>query len=122
MTQADILYLPLPDGFQGKAALAGKHFEYLGSGRPILASAWPDSETARLAELVGGVRRVDPGNVLALADTLAACLQAAAAGRTPDLAGAICQDVLTRYTRTETTRSLAAVLTAAIDGRLRKPA
>ena len=42
MCQADLLYLPLPEGYQGRAALAGKHFEYLGSGRPMLISAWGD--------------------------------------------------------------------------------
>lgn len=114
MTGADVLYLPMPEGFQGKAALAGKHFEYLGSGRPILASAWPDSETARLADLVGGVQRVDPGDLVGLADTLARYLTSVAGGHAVDEFPPICEDALSRYTREETTRQLAAILFEAV--------
>lgn len=117
MTAADLLYLPLPDGFQGRAALAGKHFEYLGSGRPIVASAWPDSETARLADLVGGVHRVDPGDIATLADTLVRSLEAVNAGKAPNLFPPVQREALSGYTRAETARRLAAVLTAAVEGR-----
>lgn len=115
MSQADLLYLPLPEGYQGRAALAGKHFEYLGSGRPILTSAWADSETARLSDEVGGGHRIDPGDVAGLAALLARCLESGES-RVEVLFPAIRQDRLARYTREATSRRLAQLLDAAVQG------
>lgn len=110
MASSDVLYLPLPDGFQGRAALAGKHFEYLGSGRPILASAWADSETGRLVREAGGALRVDPGDVEGLAGVLADCLHAVHESRPLLRFPSARQEVVARFTRAATTAQLADVL------------
>lgn len=111
MASSDILYLPLPDGFQGRAALAGKHFEYLGSGRPILASAWADSETGHLVRDAGGALRVDPGDVEGLARVLSDALHAVHESRPLAQFPGAKREVVARFTRAATAAQLAGVLT-----------
>ena len=105
MQRADALYLPVPLGYYAKASLPGKLFEYLGSGRPILAVVPPDSDVAGVVQAVGGALRLDPGDIAGLADALASLCQGSAAG----LFSARRPEQLKRYTRAETTRELAAV-------------
>lgn len=70
MMGASALYLPVSHGFYEHASIPGKLFEYLGSGRQILASAQPVSEVARVLEGVGGARLVAPGDIAALAQAI----------------------------------------------------
>ncbi len=44
MEEADVLLLPWTDRFN----IPGKVFEYLATGKPILAICYPDSEVARI--------------------------------------------------------------------------
>ena len=51
MLAADALLLLIPPGPKGQTLLPGKLFEYLASGRPILAAgATPDSEAAKIIQ------------------------------------------------------------------------
>jgi len=70
MMHANALYLPVSQGFYEKASIPGKLFEYIGSGRPILASVTPDSEVAAVLASVGGALCILPGDVHKLADSL----------------------------------------------------
>jgi hypothetical protein len=70
MSGASALYLPVSKGVYEHASIPGKLFEYLGSGRSIIASAQARSEVASTLEQVGGARRVDPGDIAALGKVL----------------------------------------------------
>jgi glycosyltransferase involved in cell wall biosynthesis len=70
MMRSNALYLPVSTGFYENASIPGKLFEYLGSGRPILASATPDSEVATVLASVGGALCVLPGDIQNLAHSL----------------------------------------------------
>jgi glycosyltransferase involved in cell wall biosynthesis len=104
MCGADALYLPVSNGVYEYASIPGKLFEYLGSGRPILASAQNDSEVARVLDEVGGACRLLPGDVPSLAEALSRLgqPQAVFATRQPQ--------ALARYTRAALTGKLAAAL------------
>ncbi|MBC7378234.1 MAG: hypothetical protein H7346_12500, partial [Burkholderiaceae bacterium] len=110
MNAADALYLPVPLGYYAKASLPGKLFEYLGSGRPILAVVPADSEVARVAGDVEGTLRIEPGDVPALAGAIESLCSGAEAGlfapRRPEQ--------LAAYTRAATTRALAGVFDQAL--------
>lgn len=105
MQGADVLFLPVPLGYYANASLPGKLFEYLGSGRPILAAVPVESEVARVVGDVGGSMRVNPGDVQTLADLI----EGLCAGRGAELFGTQRRERLERYTRASTTRELAAV-------------
>ena len=110
MLSADLLYLPVPEGFYAKAALPGKLFEYLGCGRPILAVVPKQSEVADVLGYVGGCYCVEPGDVERIADLLLKLLRS-------ELRTTLVQvDKIQRYTRRATTERLAKVLAAAADG------
>ncbi|MDR7334170.1 glycosyltransferase [Roseateles asaccharophilus] len=110
MMDADLVFLPVPNGFYARASLPGKLFEYLGSGRPILAAAPADSEVARVIEDVGGGRQIGPGDV----EAAAAVLADLCAGRA--LSGFTAQrpERLAAYTRAATARQLGGILDKAI--------
>lgn len=110
MTQADLLYLPLPTGFYAQAALPGKLFEYIGSGRPILAVSPPGSEVARVIGDVGGGRQILPDDV----ESLAAVLGDLCGGRS--LTGFTAQrpERLAAYTRAATAAQMARLLDRAV--------
>lgn len=110
MRGADMLFLPVPEGFYATASLPGKLFEYLGSGRPILAAVPPASEVARVVEDVGGSLRIDPGDDTRLAQVLAELCE----GRSQF--APLRPERLERYTRAATTRMLAQVFDAAQRG------
>lgn len=113
MAQASVLYLPVSKGLYEQTSLPGKLFEYLGSGRPILASASPDSEVAVTLDGVGGARCVAPGDIQALASVLEAlCGRQGSALFSPRI-----PDEVARYTRSSLTRKLASVLDSAVHRR-----
>jgi glycosyltransferase involved in cell wall biosynthesis len=70
MCSASALFLPVSKGLYEYASIPGKLFEYLASGRPVLASALAHSEVAGALNHVGGALRLEPGDVDGLADVL----------------------------------------------------
>jgi len=70
MSGASALYLPVSGGLYEYASIPGKLFEYMGSGRPILASAQLGSEVAGVLDQVGGALRIDPGDIPGLANAI----------------------------------------------------
>jgi hypothetical protein len=115
MHEADALYLPVPLGYYATASLPGKLFEYLGSGRPIMAMVPSDSEVARVTQEVGGSLRIDPGDVAALVQVLTLLCE----GRAQEAFSPRRPECLARYTRAATTRALAAVFDQALHGQAR---
>ncbi len=112
MKTADMLYLPVSDGYYANASLPGKLFEYLGSTTPIVATVPAESEVARVLSDVGGSARVDPGDDEALASVLKRVTQGEAAA----LLSARRPERLQTYTRRSITRSLSEVFSAACRG------
>lgn len=106
MMGASALYLPVSKGFYEHASIPGKLFEYFGSGSPILASAQAVSEVATALDHVGGARRVDPGDIEALAGVLAQLCEGDSGG----IFAARNHGALASYTRSALTAKLAAVL------------
>jgi glycosyltransferase involved in cell wall biosynthesis len=62
MRSADVLYLRNFDGIRQDWCLPGKIFEYLATGRPLLAVTQPDGEAGRLISRIGGGVVVDPSD------------------------------------------------------------
>jgi glycosyltransferase involved in cell wall biosynthesis len=105
---ASAVYLPVSNGLYEHASIPGKLFEYLGSGRPIIASALARSEVAATLEKVGGAVRIDPGNVEAVADAIAKLCD----GTQAALFSPRNTEALATYTRSNLTKSLGHVLDA----------
>jgi len=108
MKNANALYLPVSTGIYEKASLPGKLFEYLGSGRPIIASSQPDSEVTAVLSSVGGNCVVAPGEIEMLAEVIEKLCSADGSGSTPfskRIPGAV-----TRYERSSLTKDLADLL------------
>jgi len=103
VTSADAAYLPVSGGYYASASLPGKLFEYLGSGKRIIASAEDDSEVARVLTEVGGSFRVKPGDINELASAIERLL-----GGTLDFSPRRTGEVK-RFTRQQTARRLAAI-------------
>jgi len=106
MTNANALYLPVSKGIYEKASLPGKLFEYLGSGRPIIASSLHDSEVTNILTAVGGNCIVTPGDVKKLSEAILKLC--ATDGSTPfsePIPGAVA-----RYERSSLTKDLATLL------------
>lgn len=118
MAGATALYLPVSGGIYEHASIPGKLFEYLGSGRPILASAQPGSEVAGVLERVGGALRLAPGDSVTLADALARLC----AGETDALFPPVDPATLQKLTRANLTQQLGAVFDAVIPHREQPPA
>jgi glycosyltransferase involved in cell wall biosynthesis len=106
MCSASAVYLPVSQGVYEYASMPGKLFEYLGSGRPILASALAPSEVASTLSQVGGARRIDPGDI----ESLAAVLEQLCAGENNAIFSARIPSELARYTRASLTAQLSDVL------------
>lgn len=70
MKCSDALYLPVSGGLYDRAHLPGKIFEYVGSGRRIIASAEHGSEVRGVLEAVGLYRAVVPGDIAGLSGIL----------------------------------------------------
>lgn len=112
MTESDMVFLPVSNGFFAMASLPGKLFEYVGSGRPILAATLPGSEVARVIEDVGGGRLVLPDDVEAAAGVLADLC----AGRGLTGFSTPRPERVFAYTRAATAQQMARILDKAVAG------
>ena len=54
MKQSDLLLLAIPRGASAKGVITGKIFEYLASGRPVLALGPPDGDAADILRTTSG--------------------------------------------------------------------
>ena len=105
---ADLLVLWRPHGERFRTMVPGKTYEYLASGRPVLALLQADDEAAVLVRRAGGAV-IAPGSVDALEREIAARLARwRSSGRVPDAV----PDWLGSYTR----EHLAGALARALDG------
>ena len=95
LRSADLLFLPMHDLPPGVRAgiVPGKTYEYLASGRPILAAV-PDGDARDLLEEAGGALLYRPGDVAAMAAAIAGELARFRAGAAAPAARA---DVVARY-------------------------
>jgi glycosyltransferase involved in cell wall biosynthesis len=110
---ADLLLLWKPRGAGYRTMVPGKLYEYLDSGRPLLAVLPAGDEAAALVESAGGTR-VMPGDASTLADVLEhAFEQWCAGGRTPGHRPAWLEE----HTRARLAARLAATLDAMVKGR-----
>jgi glycosyltransferase involved in cell wall biosynthesis len=67
MHSADVLFLTNGDGARQQLGLPGKMYEYLATGRPVLALTHPDGDAGRIIQQVGGgvaISQDDPGQLL----------------------------------------------------------
>jgi hypothetical protein len=107
---ADLLFLPmqnLPRGTRS-STVPGKTYEYIGSGRPILA-AIPDGDAHDILSAVGTARFTAPADSTAMADAIEAEVNRwRCGGEAPQAAW----DVVARYERQLITEELAAVFDA----------
>lgn len=104
MRSADVLYLRNFEGFRQEWCLPGKIFEYLATGRPLVAVTRPDGEAGRLIERIGGGVVVDPSDTEGLRRILTGAIRRGALETPP-------QDrvLLRAFERPALTRLLASV-------------
>jgi glycosyltransferase involved in cell wall biosynthesis len=106
LLDSQCLLLLIEEGPMSRGILTGKLFEYLGSGRPILALA-PEGEAAELIRETRAGRVVRSGDAEAIARALREALRAHREGRRafgdPD------PDAIARFARPGITRRLAEV-------------
>ena len=104
MRSADVLYLRNFEGIRQEWCLPGKIFEYLATGRPLLAVTRPDGEAGRLIERIGGGVVIDPTDTVGLLRTLTVALRRGALEVPPQDQG-----LLRAFERPALTRLLASV-------------
>lgn len=105
MHSADVLFLTNGDGARQQLGLPGKMYEYLATGRPVLALTHPDGDAGRIIRHVGGgvaVSQDDPGVLLEVITR--ACRNRSL--RTPPLD----RDALAAFERPNLARRLALLL------------
>ena len=103
---ADLLFMPMHNLPAGRRAtiVPGKTYEYLASGRPILAPV-PEGDARDLFVRAGTAIVTRPDDVEAMAEGILAALEA----REQDAVPTVDPDVLAAYERRELTRRLAGV-------------
>ena len=84
LESADLLFLPMQKLARGLRSgnVPGKTYEYLASGRPILAAV-PEGDARDLLERAGAVYVCEPDDVTAMERILAACVLALDEGEPP---------------------------------------
>jgi len=109
MRSADLLFLPMHDLAPGRRAriVPGKTYEYLASGRPILAGV-PEGDARDLLEASGTALLCRPSDAEAMKSAIAGRIRARANGEPPP--GPVDATLLGRYERRALTRELAGVL------------
>jgi glycosyltransferase involved in cell wall biosynthesis len=106
---ADALLLLIPHaGGRGDTVLTGKVFEYIASGRPILASVPPAGAAANLIRGIDAGEVVDSDDVEAISAALEAMIDRRATTGLPDLLHS--SQVRERLSRRSRARELATVL------------
>ena len=100
--EADFLFMALAPAHRD--TISGKSFEYMATGKPVLACLGEDSIQARLLGEAGTMRRVDFGDVQATESAIRHLLATDNADLTPNW------QVIREYERGALTRRLAAVL------------
>jgi glycosyltransferase involved in cell wall biosynthesis len=103
-----LLLIPHADG-RGDTVLSGKVFEYIASGRPILAAVPPDGVAANLLRSVGAGEVADSDDVEGIAGALERLVDRWLARDLPDISYP--QHVQDRLSRQSRARDLATVLT-----------
>jgi glycosyltransferase involved in cell wall biosynthesis len=103
---ADLLFLPMHNLPEGRRAtiVPGKTYEYVATGRPILAAV-PDGDARELLTRAGTAIVTRPDDVEAMAEGILAALEARERGAAPPVDA----DLLAAYERRELTRRLAGV-------------
>lgn len=106
LRSADLIFLPMHDLMPGvrAATVMGKTYEYLASGRPVLAGL-PDSDVRDLLEPLPNVRVCRPNDAECMADSIRAVAASAPSS------GTASADVLERFER----RALAVELVRVFD-------
>jgi glycosyltransferase involved in cell wall biosynthesis len=112
LLSADLLFLPMQDLPRGIRAglVPGKTYEYLGSGRPILAAV-PAGDARDLLAEAGNAYLCNPADVAAMAQILIDRIAEWRQGHAPP---APRPDVLARYERRRQAEQLACVLEHAV--------
>jgi glycosyltransferase involved in cell wall biosynthesis len=115
MRSADLLFLPMHDLAPGERAgiVPGKTYEYLASGRPILAAV-PDGDARDLLAQAQTAHLCRPTDVDAMAALLAAEIERWRAGLPPP---ALAPALLAPYERRRLTAELAALFDRVLEGR-----
>ncbi len=106
MGEASVLTLCLPPG---SLSMTGKIWEYLGSGRPVLAVAPRESDAYRLIDELGAGYAVDPGDDAGLEAAIQRLYEDWEAGRLAQADG-VRERVLERYSRRKLAGDLAGAL------------
>jgi glycosyltransferase involved in cell wall biosynthesis len=116
---ADLLFLPMHELPRGRRAglVPGKTYEYLASGRPILAAV-PEGDARELLVEAGNAHVCWPSDVDAIAEAVESEVSRWRAGRAPEAPRA---EVVGRYERQKVAQRLGALFDSAIgkapDGR-----
>ncbi|MCH7703876.1 MAG: glycosyltransferase [Planctomycetes bacterium] len=111
MCAADLLLLSTVRGRNGASVIPGKVFEYLATGRPILAIGDPESEVIRLIERMNAGVGV-PRDAASVAEALARYWSEWQSGKAPTGARA---GAVASYSRETLTARLAGVFELAIE-------
>ena len=107
MRSANLLYLSHEDPDR-QWAVPGKLYEYLASGRPVIANTIADGETARIIGRIGGGKVVSPADPGGLYHALLDACRSKVVTVPP-----LDADALASFERRSLTAKLAAVLSAA---------
>lgn len=111
MQSADVLYLPVSRGIYETASIPGKLFEYIGSGRPILAVVPEESEVASILAEIGGAFCVEPGNLQKLITSIEALCKM----KNDSFFTERRSDVIEQFTRKSLTKKLADLFDSVVD-------
>jgi glycosyltransferase involved in cell wall biosynthesis len=111
---ADLLFLPMHDLAPGARAglVPGKAYEYIASGRPILAAV-PEGDVRDILGAVGTADFCRPADVDAMAGLLRAAIERARSGGALPTANA---KAVAPYERRELTRRLAETIDQVVGG------
>ena len=104
LAEADYLLLTMTNGI----SLPGKLFEYLATGKPILALSPAGGEVERMLRQAGGSWCVDPYDASAVAEMIRQAVACNDQGRTPGTA----REIAERYARPHLTAEYARLLAA----------